>query len=1632
MTIKHDNELGNAKARSEADALSGPQSGQDHVVSREERRSFIHRTLKTLHEHLVTLGLAASALDAGEKAHSDIDVIQLGNANYRLFRDRVDQLKEEIRSSQNEALIASADHALVTIACYAQRIHQNDYRADQNEEATLSFMMISIHTLSEQLVSQLFPRLRELQVQYSETLTLPPDIKHQQPEFVPPIPEKFLKNLQGTELQKIVTLKDAQSLGDRSIRSPLEEFLAAYQSAFNRIAIAAGIGTFATLVYLRPEVQMVVAYAVIITAAAVLARIARHYGGESLGRWRKQVVSRQAAERDSFAPGVMEMPEKRRINLGRVQEEKPHDRSVDATDLSKTGIKKIIGSHGGVLKHCRRSFGERLGVTASYVTSSTDGKVRRFDAFCREVDEQTPESTSMLDTWFPLRAVPDAKLLESRYGEARIEFSTTPGERTFPLPAGHRLAGISLSDRNGAEVIVEGGIKVREGRLGGFSTHIPEGVFRIEYVVERDETAIPPEAILRLWEAMPKHPCFVPEHQQYLADKIRAFANSPEDLARLDYACLIESGLTYTMDPFVIALQERSQSALSETLLGMRMGICDSFAYTVARRMNTLSLPALTITGLVLEPNDHGELVFNLKEGHAQAVLPTETGPLIFDATLHAAIDTIDSTSLGWYERAEALLTINQGTYREAYQMARHLGERLRGEASLEISATGWFGPLYRLWYAGLVPSRPDNSRVNHLPAMISEDVKIDKSERVLARALMIQSFDDGLKRAVKEGLVAGSFHDVYRYLQNRLTVQISEHEQKVLPTELQSLSGYNPIREGIAYTNSALLEDRLTEGAVEESFDWILSNLQSSRRHHSNSQGARQHAQLNIKEAAQYSDEAYLSRMIPRHQVSFSFAITDLILNTLFTRRDMVADVFATFSELNRQEVAQLIERCDPHDLSCGFAALNTFLRAGRGALSEKPDVSIQKLYQIITGLTAGVGHLLEYSDRSFEELRYQYEQLTMARASLLNALPDWGETLSDPLLREDLIHVFPDTTGHPEVPCIGSLLLSPVAGISATTYFEQKVISRFFSNHSDTFDYSDILERAQRLGFPDFSLNPYQDQIENMVLTQARRIPENERCNLPSNDTPISQLVHDLCDIEAGAVLRLATNLKKQGGLSDSIAAKWPGIDEKLVAARCERYFSISQDLKLCGKTLHVAAPIDLRMYPEYLAFLMPADSRAQECLRYVVGCGARSRQPESAVVAALSFPAFAEHVRRSHQPTPLFFEKIVAAPLIRSLESRAQLYHLLLGRSVWEHCSQDGGSSQQKLSLFLKDYDSDALTDDARTERTKTLLSEFPQEFPGLPSLSDRSKIELILLCYLSGADRTTFETLSGRRLPDELEACLKRFGAKSLKEIWPQQIKECDSYSASIDEAWQRSQAWLADHEGLRVIRSPYQQFLHYATGRVLAKGVSGELSDLREYRQGDDLRLVDYKASARLDKTLVRVFEERETRHVNLVYDADLLWESEPLKSGDSYNTALVDLFSHLHLAVLEGTNLDLWICHRGRVSHLPNLGKSRRSSSQCYYETEDFRSELSGILSGYFGLRRFEDTWLEHPVYEQNILADCGGKLLGDRILVCRIHEENRDASLPMLSFLRKKGANISLVRSDISELFPVDDSDLA
>lgn len=87
-------------------------------------------------------------------------------------------------------------------------------------------------------------------------------------------------------------------------------------------------------------------------------------------------------------------------------------------------------------------------------------------------------------------------------------------------------------------------------------------------------------------------------------------------------------------------------------------------------------------------------------------------------------------------------------------------------------------------------------------------------------------------------------------------------------------------------------------------------------------------------------------------------------------------------------------------------------------------------------------------------------------------------------------------------------------------------------------------------------------------------------------------------------------------------------------------------------------------------------------------------------------------------------------------------------------------------------------------------------------------------------------------------------------------------------------------------------------------RSAIKGTGFEFDQIREYSFGDDIRFIDWKASARNDKLLVKQYIEERSRTIFLVVDVS---QSSIFGSGEqSKNSRIVELASVLALVAQHG------------------------------------------------------------------------------------------------------------------------------
>ena len=1100
---------------------------------------------------------------------------------------------------------------------------------------------------------------------------------------------------------------------------------------------------------------------------------------------------------------------------------------------------------------------------------------------------------------------------------------------------------------------------------------------------------------------------------------------------------MVESGLTYTMDPLVSAMQKRAGRALSETLLGMGMGICDSFAYTTARRMNNINLPALLIAGLVVDKQPNGESMYDTTEGHAQTVLPTANGPVIFDATIHAASDTINSGTLSWIERANALLTVNAGTFRNAFDISQQLGERLRGEAPEQVVERNWWHPLYRVWHAGLVPHPLANIMKGNHDHSLSENFKIKDTDRGLAKALLIKSYDDGLTCAIAQGLQHNTLQPLYEYLRKPLTAKLERYEANDLPAALQKYVDYNPIKEAIAYTNTALLEQRLSAEGQGISFEWLLSKFPSPFTNHLIPVPGYEpvsNQAFSLSEASQYANEPYLKLMHADQRSAYAQALLGVAVSHILTN-DIFGDhsLEEFYTRSSALSIGRTIE-ADPAAITQFCQSLHTTLRSLNSELSHTSPIVLTRMIDTIASIGTGVGYARnEARNTRKPELEYQSQELLHCQALLLNALPDWAGILTEALDDSRQRNAFRALSPHtPDGKCLAELLTVPDPNRTATEFFESAVVARQLTRLDLTKDYGSLAHHAQELGFPGFSLTAHQATIQAAVLAMVSKIAPTERCNLPAPECPVSTLAHTVCSIPGTQATRIAMDLVAQDGVSrETLYAQWPGVPEAEVAARASVLFEVTDSMRLQGKN-HNGHTIDLRSYPEYLEMALPEESRGRNCLQYLVQAQKIHRGAEESVVQALTYQPFADHLsescsgwKKSDTATAQ-----IASLLSVGLGNDAKFYHQLLWSSAWEGLIQSEQKSlRDSIETFLNSCDSGEIAPEATAEYITSFLSGPDIRFSGLPEITNEQKLHTLLIRYLSSYSLETINSFTTREVPEELSLLTSPSKTTTRQTIpsavWTELVDSLsDTQLLDIDSAWQQAELWMLDHRTLRTMKDPYQRYLQHATGRVFARGASGELSHLRNYQVGDDLRLFDHKASARSGKALTRVLEEKEVRHYDIVYDADLIYDPHPRSPSSLYNNALVDLFTHLNLAELQGAAVDLWIPMRGQTLHFESILKARDQGAPPYYRTAAFREELAQTLDPYFALQGTEHDWPGISVRDQNILRDIGASIPTGHLIVCRIHPENWKASTPAANVLQRKGAQIALLSSEVNSKF--------
>ena len=226
------------------------------------------------------------------------------------------------------------------------------------------------------------------------------------------------------------------------------------------------------------------------------------------------------------------------------------------------------------------------------------------------------------------------------------------------------------------------------------------------------------------------------------------------------------------------------------------------------------------------------------------------------------------------------------------------------------------------------------------------------------------------------------------------------------------------------------------------------------------------------------------------------------------------------------------------------------------------------------------------------------------------------------------------------------------------------------------------------------------------------------------------------------------------------------------------------------------------------------------------------------------------------------------------------------------------------------------------------------------------------------------------------------------------------------------------AFLARLERLHLLSRRRVSGQHRAERRSRKLGSSLEFADHRNYSPGDDLRSVDWNVYGRLDKLVLKLFEEEEDLHVSLLVDtsASMRWTASNGRADRSPRPTKLDLarqiagtLAYIGLAGLDQVNTG-WFSERlgadlgaGRgKGHFhrvirfldqppPDAGQTDLAHSLRAFGQRTKRRGLVIVLSDFFDPRGYEEalSYLLYQRFEVRLIqvldpAELRPGLLGD------------------------------------------------
>lgn len=219
-----------------------------------------------------------------------------------------------------------------------------------------------------------------------------------------------------------------------------------------------------------------------------------------------------------------------------------------------------------------------------------------------EDQEARTRAEVVYEAWYPLRCVAGGNLWAARgegEGSAIITLPVKGGAMvSLPVPRGWEVHQICFTGWSGVSF-------VRSGVLGGALVQVPHGVKEVRYEIRPHEQGARPVITQEMVEALRSVlPEIAPTARSREVSKLfDAQALSAHDRARAHLAAMILMRFYYTKDPLVGRAQQSAQENALKVLEEMRCGTCDGLSALLVRWQREDSLVAVTSQGLVTGGN---------------------------------------------------------------------------------------------------------------------------------------------------------------------------------------------------------------------------------------------------------------------------------------------------------------------------------------------------------------------------------------------------------------------------------------------------------------------------------------------------------------------------------------------------------------------------------------------------------------------------------------------------------------------------------------------------------------------------------------------------------------------------------------------------------------------------------------------------------------------------------------------------------------------------------------------------------------------------------------------------------------------------------------------------------------------